>query len=83
MEKLDFIKEKSTKEKILDALEGKEFCVMCGEILPYNPYSETVEHMPDLNEWGRNNDDIGNQAKLLMKMGFEPTDKFCPDCFWK
>ena len=78
--KLGFSKERSTKEKILDTLEGKEFCVMCdGEISP----NKHLKPMPNLNEWARDNDDPGKQAKLLMEMGFEPTDKFCPQCFWK
>lgn len=27
--------------------------------------------------------DIINQAKLLIKLGFEPDDNFCQDCYWK
>jgi len=30
-----------------------------------------------------NDEDIINQAKLLIELGFKKTDYFCQDCFWK
>lgn len=71
---------RSIKEKILEELEGKVTCPLCNAPTTYN-YS-----LGKLVRWKGSDgkdDDLSGQAKILLLWEFKPTDRFCPDCFWK
>ena len=70
------IKEKSTKEKILDAL-GEETCALmeCKDIIKQN-LREVIKDKTNTIE-------VIGQAKILLQLGFKETDYFCQNCFWK
>ena len=69
---------KDIKEKILKALEDEETCALMGCKL--EPYALSLGEIIYLL---KHDEDFYGQAYLLIKLGFKPEDKFCPECFWK
>lgn len=41
------------------------------------------QNLKEVIEDDSNHLDVINQAKLLLELGFEETDHFCQECFWK
>ena len=54
-------------------------CCMCGEKGKLPP----LEVLKKENIYQLNKLTSQPQAKLLLELGFEETDCFCWDCFWK
>lgn len=73
--------EKMSEELTVMAVdEWKEGqCVLMGCELTedWETLQEIIDSKEDISE------DVRNQARLLIKLGSEPTDKYCSSCFWK
>ena len=59
------------------AAKSKKVCRLMGCELP--------DKWDNLGEVAKNHpvQEIRNQAKLWLKMGYKPTDYLCEKCFWK